>query len=81
MKKVKKKVSGVFRSEAGARFFCRIRGYIATLRKQDIPLLTALHSAFSGQPPVPQLSVTEQLRYVRQQPTESQLVVEAVRWT
>ena len=56
MMKVKQKVSGCFRSEAGARFFCRLRGYIATLRKQGLPLLPALQSVFSGQPLMPNLA-------------------------
>jgi hypothetical protein len=35
--------------------FCRIRGYIATLRKQGLPILTALQSVFAGQTIMPNL--------------------------
>jgi transposase len=56
MVKLKQKISGTFRSEAGARMFCRIRGYISTLRKQGFNVLAALISLFSGYPqsPIPQ---------------------------
>jgi transposase len=48
MMKLKQKISGGFRSEAGARQFCRIRGYLATLRKQGLNVLDALIELFSG---------------------------------
>ena len=55
MVKVRQKVSGCFRSLEGASWFCRIRGYISTLRKQDAHVLSALQSVFSGKPYMPRL--------------------------
>jgi transposase len=55
MLKVKHKVSGCFRSPAGADHFCRIRGYISTLRKQGYSVLDGLTSVFTGQPLMPRL--------------------------
>ncbi len=55
MLKVKGKVSGCFRSPQGADQFCRIRGYISTLRKQDYSILDGLTTVFVGQPYMPQL--------------------------
>ena len=55
MMKLKQKISGCFRSLVGAQQFCRIRGYISTLRKQDIPVLDALSSVFAGNPVRPTL--------------------------
>jgi transposase len=56
MLKVKQKVSGCFRSAAGADQFCRIRGYISTLRKQGYSVLDGLTSVFAGQPFMPRLT-------------------------
>jgi len=55
MLKVKHKVSGCFRSPQGAAHFCRIRGYISTLRKQGYSILDGLTSVFAGQPYMPRL--------------------------
>ncbi len=55
MLKTQQKVSGCFRSEAGAEAFARIRGYLSTLRKQGIGLLDALRSLFTGAPLYPAL--------------------------
>jgi transposase len=56
MAKVRQKVSGCFRSQRGAVAFCRIRGYISTLRKQHMPVLSALVQVFRGPPIMPALS-------------------------
>ena len=53
--KTQQKVSGGFRSAAGADAFTRIRGYLSTLRKQGIGLLDALRSLFTGAPLYPAL--------------------------
>jgi transposase len=55
MVKVQQKISGGFRSAEGALIFCRIRGYISTLRKQGLHVLSALQSVFLGSPLMPQL--------------------------
>lgn len=53
MVKVREKISGCFRTMTGAERFCRIRGYISTLRKQGMPILSALRKAIVGSPPMP----------------------------
>ena len=55
MVKVQQKVSGCFRSLAGAHAFARIRGYVSTLRKQGRPLLSALQATLAGHPVLPSL--------------------------
>jgi transposase len=54
--KVQQKVSGCFRSAAGADAFACLRGYLATLRKQGHALLAALETVFTGQPRYPALA-------------------------
>jgi transposase len=58
MIKVQQKVSGCFRSLAGAQAFSRIRGYVSTLRKQGLPLLPALQATLSGHPLLPSFEAT-----------------------
>lgn len=48
MMKLKQKISGCFRSQDGARMFCRIRGYLSTLRKQGCNVLDAIVQLFMG---------------------------------
>jgi transposase len=53
MAKVQQNVSGGFRHEQGATMFCRIRGYLSTMRKQGLPILAALQQTLLGQPVLP----------------------------
>ncbi|HEX5502712.1 MAG TPA: IS66 family transposase [Thermomicrobiales bacterium] len=55
MLEVQQKISGTFRDAAGADAFCRIRGYISSLRQQARHVLTARELTFAGQPPLPAL--------------------------
>jgi transposase len=48
--KIQQKVSGCFRSDAGADAFCRIRSVCSTWRKQGRSVLDALTHAFAGHP-------------------------------
>jgi transposase len=42
MVKVQQKISGTFRSREGATNFCRVRGYISTVRKNGEAVLMAI---------------------------------------
>ena len=50
MVKLRQKVSGCFRTEDGARDFCRVRGYLSTARKQGHRPLHALERVLAGKP-------------------------------
>jgi transposase len=54
--KVQQKISGCFRSDPGAVAYARIRGYLATMRKQGRALLAALEAVFAGQPLAPEFA-------------------------
>jgi len=53
MTKVKQKISGTFRSRDGAAAFCRIRGYISTVKKNSLSVIDAIQSVFDGNPVYP----------------------------
>lgn len=50
MLKLQQKISGCFRTTQGATTFCRVRSYLASVRKQGGSLLTALEQALKGKP-------------------------------
>ncbi len=51
MVKLIQKISGCFRTDDGARCFCRIRSYLSTARKQGHSLLCAVEKVATGRPP------------------------------
>jgi transposase len=53
MMRVEQKVSGGFRTPAGAATFCTLRGYLTTARKQGQHALTVLQDALLGRPFLP----------------------------
>lgn len=53
MMKVKQKISGCFRTWAGAEVFAAVRTYLATARKQGVSMLQAAYLAFLGTPFIP----------------------------
>ncbi len=50
MIKVQQKISGTFRSDFGAKYFCRNRSYISTAKKQKFNVLEAIVACFLNQP-------------------------------
>jgi len=53
MAKLKQKMSGCFRGSDGGEIFSRIRGYVLTLRKNDLTILDGIQSAFDKSPILP----------------------------
>jgi len=53
MPKVKQKVSGCFRTPEGAKTYCVIRSYCATMHKQGANIFESLVAAFKGATPQP----------------------------
>ena len=51
MTKVQQKISGCFRSMAGAKIFCRVRSYLSTCRKHGVSATEALTLLFQGKHP------------------------------
>jgi len=51
MVKLIQKISGCFRTDDGARCFCRLRSYLSTARKQGYSLLCAVEKVAIGRPP------------------------------
>jgi transposase len=56
MVKVKLKIAGTFRTEAGADTFCTIRSYLATMVRQGHSAFECLALVLQGQTPQPRLS-------------------------
>jgi transposase len=54
MPKVKQKISGCFRTLAGAQVFCIIRSYLDTMHKQGHNMFEVLRLTFMGCPPSPE---------------------------
>jgi transposase len=59
MPKLKQKIAGLFRTDAGIEQFATIRSYLSTLRKQGADIFEALGLTFQGSPPMPKLLVPE----------------------
>ena len=57
MMKLQQKISGTFRSIQGAVSFCRIRGYISTVKKNTLSVIDAIKGVFNGNPFFPSMSI------------------------
>ena len=61
MMKLQQKISGTFRSIEGAEIFCRIRGYISTVRKNGKSVFGALKKLAEGNPFTVQCIMAEKI--------------------
>jgi transposase len=50
MMKVQQKISGTFRSWAGADAFALIRSYLSTIRKREMNVIDAITAVFVSEP-------------------------------
>ena len=57
MTKLQQKISGCWRTLAGAEAFATIRSYISTARKHHVNVLDALRQAFDGNPWTPPAAI------------------------
>ena len=48
MTKTKQKISGCFRTEKGAYYFARIRGFISTCQKQGLTIIESIETILRG---------------------------------
>ena len=53
MAKLQQKISGCFRTFAGAMAFCAVRSYLQTARKHSLEAMAVLVQLFSGDPWLP----------------------------
>jgi transposase len=53
MIKLQQKISGSWRSKAGADHFCALRGYVSTMKKHGHNVLEGLEALFEGEPWLP----------------------------
>ena len=60
MVKLQQKISGSWRTKAGADHFCAIRSYVSTMKKHGYDVLAGLHQLFEGRVWIPERP--EQLR-------------------
>lgn len=58
MQKLRQKISGTFKSDQGIKTFCRIRGYISTVKKQGGNIIESIKGAFDGKPFMPEKLLT-----------------------